>query len=65
MDTLAAKFNLEHVAKALTPMHITARNFIPHQQNSPPDEILLYSKKIRFVIYLGVITRPDIAYAAS
>jgi hypothetical protein len=65
MDTLAAKFNLEHAAKALTPVHVTARNFIPHQQNSSPNEILPYQKKIGSAIYPGVITCPDIAYAAG
>jgi hypothetical protein len=47
------------------PVHVTTWNFIPHQQDSPPNEVLLYQKNIGSVIYLGVITHPDIAYAAS
>jgi reverse transcriptase-like protein len=37
----------------------------PHQMNATSDEIKLYQERIGAVLYLAVVSRPDIAYACS
>jgi hypothetical protein len=62
VEKIVKKFNLEHGAKAYTPLSLPRSEFIKYDGKATPHA---YQERIGPIIYPSIITRIDIAAAAS
>lgn len=63
VDKIVSKFNIEHFSMAKLP--IQPKPLEPYSGIAKPESINLYQQKVGSVLYPSIISRPDIAYAAS
>ena len=65
IDKIVKTYNHEHSAKAATPLSVSRKDLIKFDGQADPQYAHAYQRRIGSVIYLAVITRPDIALAVS
>ena len=63
IDKLAAKFNISGANKPKSPLPV--EDIVKFTGTATPQDILIYQQKVGSINFPAVITRPDIAYAAS
>jgi hypothetical protein len=63
IDKIVKTYNLEHSAKAATSLSVSRKDLIKFDGQTDPQHVHAYQRRIGSVIYLAVITRPDIALA--
>jgi hypothetical protein len=64
MDKIMSKFKLEEDTDVTTPLshHI---KLTPYDKKATPDQIQAYQQRVGTLLYPAIVTRPDVAYAAS
>jgi Reverse transcriptase (RNA-dependent DNA polymerase) len=65
VDKIVKKFNLEHGVKAYTPLSLPRSEFVKYDGKATPQDLHAYQERIGSIIYPSIITRIDIAAAAS
>ena len=63
VDKIVKRFNLEHGAKAYTPLSLPRSS--KYDGKATPQDLHTYQERIGSIIYPSIITRIDIAAAAS
>ncbi|RKK80123.1 hypothetical protein BFJ68_g17747, partial [Fusarium oxysporum] len=63
VDKITSHFRIQGGKPSLTPM--TTKELLPNEERASTASIQQYQRKTGSVLYLAVITRPDIAFAVS
>ena len=63
IDKIMAKFNLEHHKLASTPLPLN--DLPPHEGVATAQQVHAYQQRVGSINFAAVITRPDVAFAAS